>query len=162
MDAKTLCTKLLLADSEETVVQTLREAGYWEDPAAWRPYGDLENNYGTIGNQQSEAVAELVEKIVNAIDARLTNRCLESGEDPESPEAPKSIKEAVHRYFGEGGAFDPDRSGRLSNWPDARLNEEGEFITLTATGARPGGRRGAKVLILKVREPSIPLASVAL
>ena len=144
MDARTLCNKLLYADSEETVVKTLKDAGYWDDRTAWRPYGDLENNYGTIGNQQSEAVAALVEKIVNAIDARLTNECLRRGEDPESPHAPKSIREAVHRYFGDGGPFDPDRSGRLSNWPDARLNEEGDFITVTATGARPEGRGNSR------------------
>lgn len=147
MDAKMLCSQLLYADTEETVVKTLKDAGYWDDPSEWRPYGDLENNYGTIGNQQSEAVAALVEKVVNAIDARLTNECLRRGEDPESPSAPKSIREAVHRYFGDGGPFDPERSGRLSNWPDGRLNEEGDFITVTATGARPEGRgsyRGAR------------------
>ena len=144
MDPKSLCDKLLLAESEKVIVQTLKEAGYWDNPPAWRPYGDLENNYGTIGNQQSEAVAALVEKVVNAIDARLTNECLQRGEDPESPQAPDSIREAVHRYFGDGGSFDPDRSGRLSNWTDAKLNSEGDFITVTATGARPEGRRGAR------------------
>ena len=66
MDPKSLCDNLLLAESEKVIVQTLKEAGYWDNPAAWRPYGDLENNYGTIGNQQSEAVAALVEKVVNA------------------------------------------------------------------------------------------------
>ena len=140
MDAKSLCDKLLLAETEGTVVKTLKDAGYWDDVTAWRSYGDLDNNYGTIGNQQSEAVAALVEKIVNAIDARLTNACLERGDDPESSDAPGSIREAVHRYFGDGGPFDPDRSGRLSNWTDAKLNLEGEFITLSATGARPAGR----------------------
>ena len=143
MDSKSLCDKLLLAEREETIVQTLKEAGYWDDPTVWRPYGDLENNYGTIGNQQSEAVAALVEKVVNAIDARLTNECLLRGEDPESPEAPQSIREAVHRYFGGNGRFDPDRSGRLANWSDAKLNAEGDFITLAATGSRPSGRRGS-------------------
>ncbi|MCY4415035.1 MAG: hypothetical protein OXE87_01815 [Chloroflexi bacterium] len=143
MQPKSLCDKLLLAETEETIVQTLNEAGYWDDPTVWRPYGDLENNYGTIGNQQSEAVAALVEKVVNAIDARLTNECLSRGEDPESPDSPQSIREAVHRYFGGSGRFDPDRSGRLANWSDARLNEEGDYITLAATGARPSGRRGS-------------------
>lgn len=129
MDAKSLCDKLLLADTEDTVVKTLKDAGYWDDVTAWRSYGDLDNNYGTIGNQQSEAVAALVEKIVNAIDARLTNACLERGENPESLDAPGSIREAVHRYFGDGGPFDPDRSGRLSNWTDRQLNHEGDQIT---------------------------------
>ena len=145
MDPLELCDQLVYADSESAVVELLRKAGYWDLPEAWRPYGDLENNYGTIGNQQSEAVAALVEKVVNAIDARLTNRCLERSEDPESPDSPQSVREAVHRYFDEGGTFDPDRSGRLSNWPDRRLNTEGDLITVTATGARPERVRGSGV-----------------
>ena len=97
MEPKTLCDRLLYAEDEETIVRTLKDAGYWDDETAWRPYGDLHNNYGTIGNQQSEAVAALVEKIVNAIDARLVNECLSHGDNPESPAAPNSIREAVHR-----------------------------------------------------------------
>ncbi len=141
MDNRELCWKLLRADSEEEVQKTLRDVGYWNDSFVWRPYGDLENNYGTIGNQQGEAVAALVEKIVNSIDARLMNECLARGESPESSDAPQSIHEAVYRYFGEGGTFDPDRSGRLSNWPDRKLNDEGDYITITATGRRPESRR---------------------
>ena len=143
MDNRELCWKLLRADSEDEVERILKDAGYWTDQSAWRPYGDLENNYGTIGNQQGEAVAALVEKIVNAIDARLMNECLVRGESPESSNAPGSIREAVHRYFGEVGVFDPDRSGRLSNWPDRKLNEEGDNITVTATGRRPEARRSS-------------------
>ena len=141
MEPKTLCDRLLYAEDEDTMVRTLKDAGYWDDDAAWRPYGDLDNNYGTIGNQQSEAVAALVEKIVNAIDARLVNECLARGDDPESLDAPNSIREAVHRYFGDGGSFDPDRSGKLSNWTDSRLNSEGNLITVVATGSRPERRR---------------------
>ena len=144
MEPKTLCDRLLFAEDEATIVRTLEDAGYWDDETAWRPYGDLDNNYGTIGNQQSEAVAALVEKIVNAIDARLINACLMAGDDPDSPAAPNSIREAVHRYFGGGGTFDPDRSGRLSNWTNRQLNLEGDQITVVATGARPEGRRGSR------------------
>ena len=133
----------MIANDEGEVERILKEAGFWNNPNDWRPYGDLDNNYGTIGNQQSEAVAALVEKIVNAIDARLMNECLMRGESPESPEAPGSIREAVHRYFSEGGPFDPDRSGRLSNWRDNKLNQEGDYITVTATGRRPESRRSA-------------------
>lgn len=152
MDNRELCWKLLLSDGEGEVERILRDAGYWNNPSAWRPYGDLDNNYGTIGNQQGEAVAALVEKIVNSIDARLMNECLDRGEAPESPDAPQSIHEAVHRYFGGGGPFDPDRSGRLSNWPDRKLNEEGDYITITATGRRPESRRSSST------HPSLTIA----
>ncbi len=152
MDNRELCWKLLLSDSEDEVERILKDAGYWNKPSVWRPYGDLDNNYGTIGNQQGEAVAALVEKIVNSIDARLMNECLARGDPPESSQAPQSIQEAVHRYFGEGGHFDPDRSGRLSNWPDRKLNEEGDNITVAATGRRPEARRSASV------HPSLSIA----
>ena len=138
MEPKTLCDRLLYAEYEETIVRTLEDAGYWDDDSAWRPYGDLENNYGTIGNQQSEAVAALVEKIVNAIDARLTDACLMAGDDLESPDAPNSIREAVHRYFGGGGSFDPDRSGRLSNWTNAQRGARSARPSLTIADGGEG------------------------
>ncbi len=52
-DARTLCLALMKADSEDEVIDLLKKAGYWNDPAVWRFYGDYENNYNTIGNQQS-------------------------------------------------------------------------------------------------------------
>ena len=63
-DCKRLCEALLWADSEEAVVDLLREAGYWDRPELWRHYGDVENNWGQSGNQQSLAEAALAEKIV--------------------------------------------------------------------------------------------------
>jgi hypothetical protein len=71
-----LALELLQADSESEVISLLRAASLWEDPAAWRLYGDKETNYATIGNQQSRPEAALVEKIVNAVDARLLGTLL--------------------------------------------------------------------------------------
>jgi hypothetical protein len=51
--AMCLCSLLMKADSEETVITLLKETGYWDDPKAWRFYGDRETNFNTIGNQQS-------------------------------------------------------------------------------------------------------------
>ncbi|HKA22018.1 MAG TPA: hypothetical protein VKN18_27315 [Blastocatellia bacterium] len=51
--AKQLCHSLTVADSEQAVIDLLTDAGFWEDESAWRYYGDYENNYNTIGNQQS-------------------------------------------------------------------------------------------------------------
>ena len=55
------------ADCEEKVIEILRDAAYWDKPTAWRYYGDYENNYNTIGNQQSRPDTALVEKCVNAV-----------------------------------------------------------------------------------------------
>src|SRR5215469_9099088 len=78
-----LCACLLYAESEDEVIGLLTKAGYWEDPTVWRHYGDVENNWGQGGNQQSLAEAALVEKIVNSVDARLLNECLERRIDPQ-------------------------------------------------------------------------------
>ena len=67
---KKLCLGLLEADTEQAVIALLEEAGLWSNPAAWRLYGDRENNFSTIGNQQSRPDAALVEKLINSEDAR--------------------------------------------------------------------------------------------
>ena len=48
-----LCKKLIQADTETDVIDLLRDAGYWDRPELWRYYGDVENNWGQSGNQQS-------------------------------------------------------------------------------------------------------------
>src|ERR1051325_7701671 len=97
-----LCLGLLHAETEDEVIELLQQVGYWDDISFWRHYGDQENNWGQSGNQQSLAEAALVEKIVNSVDARLMNECMERGIDPKGPGAPTSIREAVSRFF-EGG-----------------------------------------------------------
>lgn len=94
-----LCLELMQADSEEQVIAMLKTAGFWDDKRVWRLYGDRENNYSTIGNQQNKPDAALVEKIVNSVDARLMNECLVRGVAPESAAAPQTIREAVARFF---------------------------------------------------------------
>ena len=85
---RALCLALMKADSEQEVISLLKEAGLWDNKDFWRFYGDYENNYNTIGNQQGRPDAALVEKVVNAVDARLMNECLVRGINPEGPEAP--------------------------------------------------------------------------
>src|SRR5207249_2945489 len=99
IDSGELCLRLMRADTEAEVVEILKQAEYWDDPKAWRLFDDDENSFATIGNQQAEAVAAFVEKIVNSVDARLVNACRLAGCDPEGPDAPKSMREAVARFF---------------------------------------------------------------
>ena len=65
-DNKQLCIALLRADSEGEVIALLKKNGYWDKSSLWRHYGDVENNWGQSGNQQSLAEAALAEKIVNS------------------------------------------------------------------------------------------------
>ena len=136
MDAAELCMALMRADTEDEVVDLLKSRGYWDADEYWRPIGDMENNFGTIGNQQSEAIAALVEKIVNSIDARLTNACWLAGINPQSGKAPQSIRKAVAQFF-EGKAPNTEIGGRISDWLDSKATNEARLLTVTATGFKP-------------------------
>lgn len=124
------------ADQASDVIQVLTEAGYWEDESVWRLFNDTENNYSTIGNQQADAVAALVEKLVNSVDARLVNACQLAGIDPEDPRAPDSMRAAVAQFF-ENRAEPRDSDGRISEWSDRQATEEGRLLTVAATGLMP-------------------------
>jgi len=132
-----LCLSLMNADSEAEVIDILTKANLWDEPDAWRYYGDYENNYNTIGNQQGKPDAALVEKLVNSIDARLLLDCLARGIDPESPLAPQSIREAVALFFENSSPPHKGSAGRLKNWTVAKRTEVSKGITLTATGFGP-------------------------
>ena len=133
-----ICLALMQADSEEAVIDILMRAGYWQNPAVWRLYGDSESNYSTIGNQQSRPDAALVEKLVNSVDARLMNECLVRGIDPEGPQAPQAIQQAVAMFFDEGTRSNSPTAGRIREWPETKRTDVARGITLSATGAKPG------------------------
>ena len=40
-----LCIALVKSESENEVINILKKWGYWDDPNAWRYYGDNENNF---------------------------------------------------------------------------------------------------------------------
>lgn len=133
-EAKKLCQDLISADTEDDVIACLRTKGLWDNASLWRYYGDRESNFNTTGNQQSRADAALVEKIINAVDARLLNECYVRGTDPESLQAPQSIREAVTTFFEDSDPTNP-YSGRIKNWPDSKRRGVADGITVAATGA---------------------------
>ena len=131
-----LCEALLKADGETTVIELLRGEGYWDRPELWRYYGDVENNWAQSGNQQSLAEAALAEKIVNAVDVRLIDKCRMNGVDPKSDDAPKSIRQAVARFFEGGVGNKIATGGRLEDWGENKIRQVAKGITLCATGVR--------------------------
>jgi hypothetical protein len=133
---KDLCLRLLGADTSKEVITILETAGLWDDPDAWRLFSDTEINYSSIGNQQADAIAAFIEKLINAEDARLVNACRLAGIDPESMAAPQSMRAAVAQFF-EGKQQPRDSDGRIADWPDAKSTEEGRKLTVAATGNRP-------------------------
>lgn len=134
-----LCTALLHADSEGEIITLLKKHGYWDKPALWRHYGDVENNWGQSGNQQSLAEAALAEKIVNSVDARLINECRMREIDPTSAEAPQTIRAAVARFFENSTGEKIATGGYIEDWGAEKTREIADGITLTATGTRPQG-----------------------
>lgn len=134
--ADELCMQLMRADTEQEVVELLSASGYWQDPKLWRPINDDESNYSTIGNQQSEPVAAFVEKIINGVDARLVDACMQAGVDPESASAPKSMREAVGRLFERHTSPKPS-DGRISAWSNEQATAQGSLLTVAATGNMP-------------------------
>lgn len=129
MDPARLCGALLEAESESRVVDILIATSLWEDPRAWRDFGDQENNFSTIGNQQASAEAALVEKLVNSIDAVLTLECCLQGIDPEGVQAPRTVSEAVSRFFGI-------KDGNLSEPTPTELTQLAGRIGLVASGSK--------------------------
>ena len=129
MDNKEICLGLVLADSEKQVISILKNKGFWDNPENWRYYGDKENNFSVIGNQQSSADTALVEKIVNSVDAVLMRECLRRNIDPESLEAPQSVELAGEEFFDI-------KNGRLSNLNPVKRTEISENISLVATGEK--------------------------
>lgn len=134
-ELKELCLSLLIADTEQTVIQIMKSKGFWDMPEVWRYYGDREDNFSIIGNQQSRPEAALVEKVVNSVDAVLMNECWMKGLAPEDAGAPKSIHEAVALYF-MGDTNKADTLGHIENWGSTKRTEISRLITVAATGVR--------------------------
>ena len=136
-DPKSLCEALLEADGESAVIEILEGAGYWDRPEFWRHYGDVENNWGQSGNQQSLAEAALAEKIVNSVDARLVSECRMRGIDPRSDQAPRSIRDAVADFFDDGKGGKIATGDVIREWGRKKIRALAEETTLCATGTRP-------------------------
>jgi hypothetical protein len=101
--SRRLALDLIAAESAEDVKGVLSEteAQYYFDSAAnWSPYGGREKNWDTVGNQQTNPVGALVELLINGEDAILLRKAMEAGiGDPRSGHAPRSMFEAVKRFF---------------------------------------------------------------
>jgi hypothetical protein len=124
-----LCLKLACADSEDEVIEILNGEGYWDSESNWRFYGNIENNFSTIGNQQSLPESAIVEKLINSVDALLMRECLRNKIDPEGRKAPRDINKAVEQFFGIS-------QGSLWNATISQRRALSENISFVATGKK--------------------------
>lgn len=121
---------LLTAETESEVDSILEKNGYMtDDQSTWRPFGDNENNQGTINNQQDDPTPALIEKIINSVDAVLLAKCFEKQIDPRSEAAPSTMSEAAEDFFGV-------RNGRLDSIDSQERTELADNIHFIATGSK--------------------------
>lgn len=106
IDNKELFLLLFNAATEEDIQKIIEQNPETFSLNNWFPVGGNESNYGIIENQQSNPIAALVEKVTNSIDAILTKKCLESGVQPDSHQAPRSMEEAVKHFFPDHKNWD--------------------------------------------------------
>jgi len=124
---KHILQALLKADTENEVHSIVAKEDIFCNGQNWRKYGDLENNWGSIGSQQDEASAALVEKLTNSIDALLLLECRQRGVDPKSDKAPKDIFSATEAFFGV-------QKNKVHELRPKDLNNLAQNIQLIATG----------------------------
>lgn len=125
MDSHGLFLELYNAPEEEAVAKILESYSELSTQENWHPYGDDENYFAVIENQQASPIPALVEKITNSIDAVLMRKCFEAGIAPNSPAAPKSMEDAIAKFY-------PNH-----NW-DLRQNQrhQAENIQIIADGPK--------------------------
>ena len=99
IDPRKLFFTLYRCREEKKVEQLLKYYSLLDSPANWEHYGGTDSNFSVVENQQSGPVPALIEKVTNGIDAILMRQCIEQGIDPRSPQAPRSIMEAVEKFF---------------------------------------------------------------
>lgn len=133
---KQILFKLLKANTTEEVKRIIEGNEFFKD-IKWLPYGGFSNNVGTVEGQMRIAENALIEKISNSIDAILLRKCLEEGIDPrDKNKAPKSMDEAIQRYFGGKENLKNNRS-RLAKellWLVADGKKERPTLTIMDAG----------------------------
>jgi hypothetical protein len=102
--------KLYKTHYEKDITKIISNNNLLTDPNNWKPYGNNKGNFGTFESQQFHPIPALVEKITNSIDAMLTKECLKNEIDPTSKEAPRTMLQAVEKFYnvrnGEIGELD--------------------------------------------------------
>ncbi|HCY76480.1 MAG TPA: hypothetical protein DHV28_11215 [Ignavibacteriales bacterium] len=103
---KELFEKLFNAPTEDDVADIIDQNPSIFSDQNWHPLGGDEKMFGIVRGQQSNPIAALVEKVTNSIDALLTRKCYEADLNPESSEAPRTMEEAIQKFFPEHKNWD--------------------------------------------------------
>lgn len=111
---KEIFLKLLSITSSDEIAFLIDNDDFFKlENCDWKPYGGRENNAGQIEGQMKSSSNALVEKLINSIDALLMRRCYEvegAAPDSKDPKLPKSLSEAINKYFGGEDEINKKRS----------------------------------------------------
>src|SRR3989338_8338529 len=111
---KDIFLKLLSISSSDEIASLIEGDNFFKpENCDWKPYGGRENNAGQVEGQMKSSSNALVEKLTNSIDALLMRRCYEvegAAPDSKDPKLPKSLSEAINKYFGNEDEINKKRS----------------------------------------------------
>jgi len=129
---RTLFFNLYKASTEKEVDIVLdKYSSIFNDSNNWYPLGNNEGNFGLVEAQQSSSIASLIEKITNSIDAILMKKCYEAGINPKSPDAPKTMQEAIETFY------DSNSDCNYENWNLSSFRQkQAEEIQIHADGPK--------------------------
>lgn len=117
--SKSLGIQLLQAQSEDEVTEIIRTNPSVFEQENWLPIDDRPDNFGLVEAQGRNPEKALIEKITNAIDAVLIKECKERQIQPESDQAPRTIKEALELFFniedGDLSSLSKDKRDQLAS-----------------------------------------------
>jgi len=157
---KEILLKLLNSQTSEEVERIVTTDKFFEN-CKWIFYGDNFNNVGTVEGQMRDADNALMEKAINSIDAILMRRCYEEGIDPrDKTKAPKSVTEAIERFFGGKEKLRKKRAEFAKEW--LRITAEGKKDLPTITiidkgeGQQPNDIKGTILSLHKDIKARIP------
>ena len=127
---KVVLLEILKCQTSEEIEKIVKKEQL--DGEGWLFYGGKSNNVGTVDGQMRDADNALMEKITNSIDAILMRRCYEEGIDPRDKNtAPRTMAEAIERFFGGKGKLREKRSEFAKEW--LRVTAEGKRDRPTMT-----------------------------
>ncbi len=128
--AKSVFLEILKCQTSEEVEKIVKKEKL--DEEGWLFYGGRSNNVGTVDGQMRDADNALMEKITNSIDAILMRKCYEEGIDPRDKNAaPRTMSEAIQRFFGGKDKLREKRSEFAKEW--LRVTAEGKRDRPTMT-----------------------------
>lgn len=106
MMGRDIFLRLFNAKTESEIEEIIQTNDDLSNQANWFPIGGSESNFSIIENQQSNPIAALVEKVTNSIDATLMKKCLEAEIIPKNGDAPKSMEEAIDKFYPNNKNWD--------------------------------------------------------